>query len=104
MGQLESFSTAGMDPRRKLTFWNDLACNSFTPIVSDPVDVRSFTGWLKRGKIGELTVAEVFSEAQLVRHSRLRVARTRAPMFFLHLQLDGRSLNRQDARERVLTA
>jgi AraC-like DNA-binding protein len=102
MGQLESFSTAGMDPRRKLTFWNDLACNSFTPIVSDPVDVRSFTGWLKRGKIGELTVAEVFSEAQLVRHSRLHVARTRAPMFFLHLQLDGRSLNRQDGREAVL--
>lgn len=104
MGQLESFTTAGMDPRRKLSFWNDIACDSFTPIVSDPVDVRTFTGSLTRGRIGELTVAEAFSEAQLVRHSRIHVARTRAAMFFLHLQLDGRSLNRQDGREAVLTA
>jgi hypothetical protein len=50
MGQLESFSTAGMeDPRRKLSFWNDIACNSFTPIVSDPADVRTFAGSLVRG-------------------------------------------------------
>jgi len=105
MGQLESFSTAGMeDPRRKLSFWNDIACNSFTPIVSDPADVRTFAGSLVRGRIGDMTVAEVFSEAQLVQHSRLHVARTRAAMFFLHLQVDGRSLNRQDGREAALTA
>jgi AraC family transcriptional regulator, positive regulator of tynA and feaB len=104
MPHLESFSTAGMDPRRKLTFWNDIACSSFTPIVSDPIDLRSFAGSLTRGRIGELSVAEVFSEAQWVRHSRLHVARTRSPMFFLHLQLDGRSLNRQDGREAVLNA
>jgi hypothetical protein len=105
MGQLETFSTAGMeDPRRKLSFWNDIACNSFTPIVSDPADIRSFAGSLVRGRIGDMTVAEVFSEAQLVRHSRLHVARTRAAMFFLHLQVDGRSLNRQDGREAALTA
>jgi AraC-like DNA-binding protein len=104
MGQLESFSTVGMDPRRKLTFWNDIACNSFTPVVSDPADVRSFAGALTRGRIGELTLAEVFSEAQWVRHSRMHVAQTRAAMFFLHLQLDGRSLNRQDGREAALAA
>jgi AraC-like DNA-binding protein len=105
MAQLESFSTAGMeDPRRRLTFWNDIACDSFTPIVSDPVDVGSFAGSIVRGRIGDLTVAEAYSEAQLVRHSRLHVARTRAPMFFLHLQVDGQSLNRQDGREAVLTA
>lgn len=105
MAQLESFSTAGMeDPRRKLSFWNDLACNSFTPIVSDPADVSSFAGSIVRGKIGDLSVAEAYSEAQLVRHSRLHVARTRAPMFFLHLQMDGHSLNRQDGREAALAA
>jgi AraC-like DNA-binding protein len=105
MAQLESFSTVGMeDPRRRLTFWNDIACDSFTPIVSDPVDISSFAGSIVRGRIGDLTVAEAYSEAQLVRHSRLHVARTRAPMFFLHLQVDGQSLNRQDGREAVLTA
>jgi AraC-like DNA-binding protein len=105
MAQLESFSTAGMeDPRRRLTFWNDIACDSFTPIVSDPVDISSFAGSIVRGRIGDLIIAEAYSEAQLVRHSRLHVARTRSPMFFLHLQVDGHSLNRQDGREAALTA
>jgi len=105
MAQLESFSTAGVvDPRRRLSFWNDLACNSFTPCVSDPADISSFAGSVVRGRIGDLTVAEVFSEAQVVRRSRLHVAQTRCPVFFLQLQLDGRSLNRQDGREAVLSA
>jgi AraC-like DNA-binding protein len=99
MAHLETFSTAGMDPRRKFEFWNETACASFTPISSDPIDLRSFTGRLARTRVGELSVAEVFSDAQFVRHSRSHVARSRLSMFFIHMQLDGRSVNRQDGRE-----
>lgn len=99
MGQLETFSTVGLDGRRKLEFWNDTICDTFTPNVSDPRDPRNFTGRLSRTKVGEFRVAEVYSDPQHVRHSRALVARTRAAMFFLHMQLDGESLNRQDGRE-----
>jgi AraC-like DNA-binding protein len=99
MAQLETFSTAGLEPRRKLEFWNDAACDSFTPIVSDPTDIRAFSGCLTRTKVDEITAAEVYSEAQLVRHSRSHVARTREAVFFLHMQLEGESINRQDGRE-----
>jgi AraC-like DNA-binding protein len=99
MGQLETFSTVGLDGRRKLEFWNDTICDTFTPNVSDPRDPRNFTGRLTRTKVGEFRVAEVYSDPQHVRHSRALVARTRAAMFFLHMQLDGESLNRQDGRE-----
>ena len=68
MTQLETFSTAGLEPRRKLEFWNDAACASFTPIVSDPVDPRSFTGRLTRTKLGDMRLGEVYSDAQMVRH------------------------------------
>jgi hypothetical protein len=98
MTQLETFSTAGLEPRRKIEFWNDAACASFTPIVSEPVDLRNFNGRLTRTRLGDMRLGEVYSDAQTVRHLRSHVARTRAPMFFLQMQLDGDSINRQDGR------
>jgi AraC-like DNA-binding protein len=96
------FSTAGVDPRRKLAYWNEHAGESFTPLVSDPADVGSFHGSIERTDIGELSLAEAYSEAQLVRHSRAHVARTRASLYFLLLQLLGESRTRQDGREAFL--
>jgi AraC-like DNA-binding protein len=102
MVQLETFTTAGLEPRRKLEFWNDTACASFTPLVSDPVDPRNFLGRLSRTKLGDLTFAEVYSDPQIVRRSRSHVARSRAAMFFVHLMLEGDSVSRQDGREAKL--
>jgi AraC-like DNA-binding protein len=99
MTQLETFTTAGLEPRRKIEFWNDTACASFTPIVSDPVDLRNFAGRLTRTKFGDMRLGEVYSDPQIVRHLRSHVARTRAAMFFLQMQLEGESINRQDGRE-----
>src|SRR5216683_2210640 len=102
MAHIESFSTIGLDPRRKLAFWNDRASESFSPLVSEPEDIRVFNGSIVRGSIGDMTLAEVYSDAQIVRHSRSHVARTKDAMFFLHLQLEGESISRQDGRESLL--
>jgi len=99
MTQLEVFSTAGLEPRRKMEYWNDLACASFTPVVTDPADIRTFSGHIARNEFGDLRAAEVFCEPQVVRHSRIHVARSRAAVFFLHVQLEGDSVNHQDGRE-----
>jgi AraC-like DNA-binding protein len=104
MTQIVSFSTAGLDPRRKLACWNEHACESFSPLVSDPADLRTFNGSIARTAIGDLTLADVYSEAQIVRHSRVHVVRTRSPLFFLHLQMEGESISRQDGREAHLKA
>jgi AraC-like DNA-binding protein len=104
MAYIESFSTVGLDPRRKLAFWNDRASESFSPLVSEPKDIQVFHGSIVRGSVGDMSLAEVYSEAQIVRHSRSHVARTRNAMFFLHLQLEGESINRQDGRESFLRA
>jgi AraC-like DNA-binding protein len=98
VSHLETFSTAGLDPRRKIELWNDAASASFTPLVSDPVDPRTFQGRLARTHVGDLSTTEVYSDAQRVRHSHSHVARSRLSMFFVHLQLEGRSINRQDGR------
>jgi len=99
MAQSETFSTAGVEPRRKLEFWNDLASNSFSPSSCELRDPQTFSGWLTRAAVENFVLAEVYSDAQLVRHSRSHVARTRQSMFFLHMQLDGESVTRQDGRE-----
>ncbi len=99
MVQLETFSTAGLEPRRKLEFWNDTICASFTPNASDPLDPRNFSGRLSRTRLGDLSLAEVYSDAQIVRHSRSHVARSQLAMFFVHMMLEGESVNRQDGRE-----
>ena len=104
MSQISSFTTAGLEPRHKLAYWNDRACESFSPLVSDPVDIQSFHGSIARTAIGDMTLAEVHSEAQTVRHSRAHVARTRSSLFFLHLQMYGESISRQDGREALLRA
>ena len=99
MAHLETFSTIGLDPRRKIEYWNDSVCASFTPNSSEPVDLRAFNGSIERTSVGDLTAAEVYSDAQAVLHTRSHVARSKRAMFFIHMQLEGESLNRQDGRE-----
>lgn len=104
MSRLESFSTAGLAARCRLEFWNDLACNTFTPIVADPLDLERFAPSLSRASVHDVVLSEVHSSPSVVRHTREHVSRTRAQMFFLHAQLDGRSGNRQAGREACLEA
>ena len=99
MAHLETFSTIGLDPRRKIEYWNDSVCASFTPNSSEPADLRAFNGNIARTSVGDLTAAEVYSDAQAVLHTRSHVARSKRAMFFIHMQLEGESVNRQDGRE-----
>jgi AraC-like DNA-binding protein len=102
MVQFDTFSTLGLDPRRKLECWNDFTSDSFTPLVSDPVDERSFNGHVVRTEVDDLQLAEVYSDPQFVRHSQAHATRARGAMFFLHLQLEGEGVIRQEGRQAVL--
>ncbi|HVW67663.1 MAG TPA: helix-turn-helix domain-containing protein [Steroidobacteraceae bacterium] len=102
MPQLETFSTAELPPHRRLEYWNDLTGSAFTPLVTDPVDRRTFVGRLTRTQVGNIRLAEARSEPAIVRHSRQHVTQSRETLFMLCLQLDGVSVNRQQGREAVL--
>ena len=104
MSVFESFDTQGMAPGRRLEYWNDLACSTFTPIVADATDSRNFSPSLIRGRIGDLRIGAVSSSPSVVHHGREHVARTREALFFLQVQLTGNSVNRQDGREAILGA
>jgi AraC-like DNA-binding protein len=103
MAGFESFDTQDVAPSRRLEYWNDLACNTFTPIVADATDIRTFSPSLVRGKLGDLRIGAVSSSPSIVHHGREHVARTKEAVFFLQVQLTGTSVNRQDGREAVLS-
>ncbi len=102
MTAFETFATDGLEPGRKLEYWNEVACSTFTPVVSDPADLVTFAASLTRTHVGEVRVAEVRSEPATIRHTLSQVARTREASFFLVLQLAGTSFNRQGEREAKL--
>lgn len=104
MATVESSSIAAVEPRRKPTYWNERARESLAPRVPEPTDFGPLTGSIARASIGDLTLAEICSDAQTVCHARAHVARTRTSLFFLHLQMEGESINRQDGREALLRA
>jgi len=104
MGRVESYSTDGIESSRRAAFWNDRASECIVPLVSEPEDLDRFYGSLRRGTVGELTFIDAWSEAQVVRHTREHAARTRSPLFFVQLQIQGECSERQIGRETVLGA
>jgi AraC-like DNA-binding protein len=100
--QVETFSTAGLAPHRRIDYWNELAGNVITQLVADPVDPRTFMGTLSCTQLDQIRILEVISDPATVRHCRHHIARQHEPKYFLCLQLDGVSINRQQGRETTL--
>jgi AraC-like DNA-binding protein len=99
MTRAETLSTAGPSPRRRIACWNNVGSEALPVFESDRPGMLDFTVHLSRTGKGRVRVAEIYSEPQIVRHSQDLVARTRCQVYFLHLQLEGESINRQDQRE-----
>lgn len=102
MTQPETLSAAGLLPRRKIDFWNDIVSDAFSPLAPEPANHAEFTGHLTRTGSSPLRIAEVYSDPQTVRHQSTQVSRRNAQVHFLHLQLEGKSITRQDRREACL--
>ncbi|MDX1489411.1 MAG: hypothetical protein R3268_14470, partial [Acidiferrobacterales bacterium] len=99
MAQLQTLTTARPRPKRRLDYWSDMGSPRLTPLGSEARSVAEFLGHLTRTSSGTVRIAEVYSDPQIVRHSASDVARMNSQIHFLHLQLQGESVNRQDQRE-----
>ena len=102
MPQLESHSTTGAFPQRRVAFWNQLATPAQSTRISEPETVANFARQQTHTSSSLVRIAEVCSDPQAARHTRAQVYQTRAKTHFLHLQLEGESRNRQDRREAQL--
>jgi AraC-like DNA-binding protein len=99
MTQPETLSIAGLSPRRKAACWTNNGSDVFAAVESPSAGMIDFTGQLSQAGKGRVRVAEIRSDPRVLRHPREQVARSRFQVHFLHLQLEGESINRQDQRE-----
>jgi AraC-like DNA-binding protein len=102
MASFETFSTDGLEQSRKLDYWNEIVGDTFAPGLLDPVDAATFSGSLTRTQVGGLRMIEVRSAPNVVRHTQPRSSDGRDELFFLKLQLEGTTINRQDGRDAKL--
>ena len=100
---VQSLSTAGVLPKLRLEYWNDVACRTFTQQTVDAVD-QQFNAAMYRTNVGDMRMAVANSTGSRVTRSSGQVALSREAFFLVHLQLAGISVNRQDGREIKLAA
>lgn len=96
--RIERLATDGILPRKKIEYWNDVACKTFTAQTVEPLGT-TFSASMVRTEVGDIRMAEAISEKSIVTHSRAQVALATEAYFLLHLHLAGESVNRQDGRE-----
>ncbi len=101
-GPVRTFSTDGMAGGRRIEFWNEVVCNTFTPLtVNAPGE--DFNGRMRHLELADMRLAVADSSPAIVTHSRAQVSRCQDAYFMLHLQLSGQSFNQQTGREATLS-
>ena len=96
-------SAPGQAPKQKIRDWSDIAAATLSPLPRDAANAGDFAGRPVTACKSPVRIAEIYSDRQLVSHNGAQVAQGNWQMHFLHLQLEGESVNRQDRREARLT-
>lgn len=104
MANIECYSTAGLKPRQRRFFWNEVTSRVFTPLESQPAFPNDFNAQLQRCRLGSLSLSRAISAPAAVIHSAACARQSTEHVFLLHLQANGSSVNRQDGREALLNA
>ena len=101
-GPVRTFTTEGMAGGRRIEFWNEVVCNTFTPLtVNAPGE--DFNGRMRHLELADIRLAVADSTPAIVTHSRAQASRCQDAYFMLHLQLSGSSFNQQTGREATLS-
>lgn len=98
MSKLETVSTAGVAPRKRVEFWNAAVSGSIREAVADPVDPVTFGGVLRRFDLGAVRFAQISGGA-----SEVTCPRSSQGNFLLQLVLSGAIECQYDRTRRFVT-
>jgi hypothetical protein len=96
-------STDDVAKHRQVEYWNEVVSDTFTSLEVNPSQPSQFDARLDKAQLARIGISQVNSSASRVCHSKSQISRETTPLFLLHLQLQGNSVNRQDGREAVLS-
>jgi AraC-like DNA-binding protein len=95
---MQAYSTAGMDPSVKASFWNGVFHDTFAVAETIPYSPVDFNGTINVATVGSFTLGKVAASARRVRHTSQHVNRTTDHRYYLHLQLNDHLRVTQDGR------
>ena len=98
---IQALSTEGLVGAKRIEFWNDVVCDTFTSLTVD-VPGNQINARMRRQDLPEVRFAIADSTRATVTHSREQASRCSDASFLLHLQLRGVSVNQQGGRELAL--
>jgi AraC-like DNA-binding protein len=87
---LRSYSTASAGRTARLTDWNDLHSDVFSPLEVRPLDRESFEATLAVENLGPLTLVKTYSSAASIEHTDQHLQRTHDRRAFLLMPIVGR--------------
>ncbi len=97
MSKLESVSTAGLHPRKRLDFWNAAVSTNVIAAAADPLDRAGFCGLLKRCDVDSIRLAEISSVS-----SSVDCAPTHDAHVLVQLMLSGTVVCRSSGMDRCV--
>ncbi|HEX5047240.1 MAG TPA: helix-turn-helix domain-containing protein [Gammaproteobacteria bacterium] len=87
---LRSYSTATAGRKARLTYWNDLHCDVFSPLEVRPLDRASFEASLTVEDLGPLTLVKTYTSAASIEHTDRHLRQTRDRRAFLFMPITGK--------------
>jgi AraC-like DNA-binding protein len=99
---MQLYSTQSVSTQTKITYWNEIISDVFTPLEILPTHRDEFDAEARAAPLGRLRVGNVMSMPAKVIHSSEHAQRCRSQRFFLHLQVRGKLLVSQAGREALL--
>ncbi len=86
----------------KVTRWNDIVSEVFTPLETKPACPEDFEGAIDSLQLGDIFLANVVAGPSLVERTAQHAASSRERYYFFHLLLQGGMRVAQDGREAIL--
>lgn len=99
---LTTYSTQNVPGHQQLEYWNELICRRFTELDCEVAGGASYRGSLSALDLGIVQLSKVDVDPSKVLHSKSRVAGGTEEHMLAHIQVTGKSINRQRHNEKVL--
>src|SRR5436305_5978824 len=99
---MQTYSTSGLLSSAKVYYWNDIISDVFAPLETRPLNPGEFDAEVRCLHTGRLHMANAISRAATVRRSKPQAARVDDHRYFLHVQIEGQLLVRQEGHEALL--
>ncbi len=99
---MQTYSTQGLPASAKVSHWNDIISDVFAPLETRPINSGDFEAEVRCARSGRLRMATATSRAATVRRTKSAVSKLDEHRYFLHVQMGGQLLIKQDGHEALL--